>query len=73
MFLATTSEPKLLSSPRVDSAAVLTPRLRPAGISRAKPPRMPLGRKITTATSNVPIQKYQYCGLMPESWSRATM
>jgi len=25
MFLATTSEPKLLSSPRVDKAEVLTP------------------------------------------------
>src|SRR5262249_30953948 len=41
--------------------------------SRAAPPRMPFGRKITTATSSVPIQKYQYCGLMPENWSRATM
>src|SRR5206468_9296742 len=37
-------------------------RLRPTGASRAKPPRIPLGRKITTATSKVPIQKYQYCG-----------
>ena len=34
---------------------------------------MPFGRNITTATSSRPIQKYQYCGLMPENWSRATM
>ncbi len=45
----------------------------PPASSRASPPRMPFGRKITTATSSVPIQKYQYCGLMPENWSRATM
>src|SRR5581483_4336653 len=38
-----------------------------------KPPRMPFGRNITTATSSAPIQKYQYCGAMPENWSRATM
>src|SRR5499433_3155703 len=48
-------------------------RLRPERTSRAAPPRMPFGRKITTATNSVPIQKYQYCGLMPENWSRATM
>src|SRR5262249_27148619 len=47
--------------------------LRASGARRASPPRMPLGRKITTATSSAPIQKYQYCGLMPENWSRATM
>src|ERR687887_255622 len=40
---------------------------------RAIPPRMPFGRKITTAISRVPIQKYQYCGFIPENWSRATM
>ena len=34
---------------------------------------MPFGSNITTATSSRPIQKYQYCGLMPENWSRATM
>jgi len=39
----------------------------------ARPPRIPLGRNITTATSSSPIQKYQYCGFMPENWSRATM
>src|SRR5437879_8922207 len=39
----------------------------------AKPPSIPLGRNITTATSSSPIQKYQYCGFMPENWSRATM
>ena len=32
-----------------------------------KPPRMPLGRKTTTNTSRMPIQKYQYCGAMPEN------
>src|SRR5690606_36597835 len=42
------------------------------GISRASPPRMPFCRNITTITSSRPIQKYQYCGLMPENWSRAT-
>ena len=47
--------------------------LRPERTSRAAPPRMPFGRNITTAISSVPIQKYQYCGLMPENWSRATM
>ncbi len=67
MSLATTSEPKLLSSPRVDSAGALTFGSAAAGSSRARPPRMPLGRKITTATSSAPIQKYQYCGLMPEN------
>src|SRR5262245_20005441 len=41
--------------------------------SRMSPPRIPLGRSITTATSSNPIQKYQYCGLTPENWSRATM
>ncbi len=39
----------------------------------ARPPRIPLGRNITTPTSSSPIQKYQYCGFMPENWSRATM
>src|SRR6266581_3853916 len=39
----------------------------------ATPPSTPLGRNITTATSSRPIQKYQYCGFMPENWSRATM
>ena len=34
---------------------------------------MPFGRTITTVTSSTPIQKYQYCGLMPENRSRATM
>src|SRR5581483_11989195 len=46
---------------------------RSDGASCASPPKMPFGRKITTAISSVPIQKYQYCGLMPENWSRATM
>ncbi len=45
----------------------------PVGMRRANPPRMPLGRNMTTATRSAPIQKYQYCGLMPENWSRATM
>src|SRR5262249_6282479 len=35
-------------------------RLRAAGMRRTNPPRMPFGRKITTATSSAPIQKYQY-------------
>jgi hypothetical protein len=39
----------------------------PAGSNRANPPRMPLGKNITTATSSAPIQKYQYCGLIPEN------
>src|SRR6185312_8317008 len=38
-----------------------------------RPPRRPFGMNITTATSSRPIQKYQYCGLTPENWSRATM
>ena len=55
-------------------ASLLRPRAMVSpGARRARPPRMPLGRKITTATSKVPIQKYQYCGLTPENWSRATM
>ena len=33
----------------------------------------PFGRNITTATSRMPIQKYQNCGVLPENWSRATM
>ena len=33
---------------------------------------MPFGRNSTTAISRTPIGKYQYCGLMPENWSRAT-
>src|SRR5580704_8658044 len=37
------------------------------------PPRMPSGKNMTTAISNSPIQKYQYCGFNPENWSRATM
>src|SRR5215468_1019907 len=41
--------------------------------SRASPPRMPFGSSKTTTTSSSPIQKYQYCGLTPENWSRATM
>ena len=41
--------------------------------SRTSPPRTPLGRNSTTAMRSRPIQKYQYCGLMPENWSRATM
>ena len=28
---------------------------------------------MTTVTSSTPIQKYQYCGAIPENWSRATM
>src|SRR5262245_58400979 len=43
------------------------------GKNLPSPPRMPFGRNITTTTSSSPIQKYQYCGLMPENWSRATM
>src|SRR5436853_389272 len=39
----------------------------------ARPPRIPLGRNITTPTRSSPIQKYQYCGFIPENWSRATM
>src|SRR5690606_8903386 len=39
----------------------------------ARPPRMPFGRNMTTPISSRPIQKYQYCGAMPENWSRATM
>src|SRR5918999_4291768 len=39
----------------------------------ASPPRIPFGKNMTTTTSSSPIQKYQYCGLMPENWSRATM
>src|SRR6185437_4735868 len=42
-------------------------------LSLASPPSTPLGRKITTITSSTPIQKYQYCGVVPENWSRATM
>jgi len=34
---------------------------------------MPFGNTSTTVTSKMPIQKYQYCGAMPENWSRATM
>ena len=34
---------------------------------------MPFGRKMTTKISSMPIQKYQYCGAMPENWSRAIM
>ena len=34
---------------------------------------MPFGRNSTTPISIRPIQKYQYCGFMPESRSRATM
>ena len=48
-----------------------------AGIAGAvildRPPRMPFGSSMTTATSRMPIQKYQYCGAMPENWSRAIM
>src|SRR5258707_106248 len=42
-------------------------RLRTRRVSRVNPPRMPFGRNRTTAMSSVPIQKYQYCGLMPEN------
>ena len=38
-----------------------------------RPPRMPFGSSMTTAIRSRPIQKYQYCGLIPENWSRATM
>src|ERR1051325_7268558 len=38
-----------------------------------RPPRIPFGRNMTTTTSSTPIQKYQYCGAIPENWSRATM
>ena len=54
------------------SAGALTVRLQRAQ-SFDRPPRMPFGRNITTTTSSRPIQKYQYCGAMPENWSRATM
>src|SRR5262249_15199044 len=47
-------------------------RLRPQRTRRAAPSRMPIGRNITTARSSVPTKKYQYSGLMPENWSRAT-
>ena len=77
MSLATTSEPKLLSSPRVESAALTTPCsasfAAQDAVSFASPPRMPFGRNITTAISSMPIQKYQNCGVLPENWSRATM
>src|SRR5690606_11544556 len=36
----------------------------------ASPPSMPRGMNRTTTMSRSPIPKYQYCGLMPESWSR---
>src|SRR5262249_10442768 len=41
--------------------------LRANGLSRARPPRMPLGKRITAAPGSVPIKKYKYCGLMPEN------
>src|SRR5579875_1190493 len=41
--------------------------------SRDRPPRTPLGRSVTTATRSTPIQKYQYCGVVPENWSRTSM
>ena len=41
--------------------------------SRESPPRIPLGSSVTTAMSNSPIQKYQYCGFNPEKRSRAIM
>src|SRR3984957_18380553 len=46
------------------------------GVSRLRsnnerPPRIPFGSIITTAIKMRPIQKYQYCGLSPENWSRA--
>ena len=68
MSLATTSEPKRLSSPWVESAAPLT-RVRPASAraSSARPPSTPFGSSMTTATSSAPIQKYQYCGAIPEN------
>ena len=47
--------------------------LRRRAVKRESPPRTPPGRNITTATSRMPIGKYQSCGLMPENWSRATM
>ena len=33
---------------------------------------MPCGITSTTTIRRIPIQKYQYCGFMSESWSRAT-
>ena len=48
-------------------------RCHDLGASREAPPSSPLGRNTTTAISSMPIQKYQYCGLTPEKWSRATM
>src|SRR5262249_62264140 len=41
--------------------------LRANSLSRARPPRMPFGKRITTATSSVPTKKYQFWGLMPEN------
>ena len=34
---------------------------------------MPFGMISTTTISRSPIQKYQYCGFMSDSWSRASM
>ena len=73
MSAATTSEPKLLLSPRVASAGVAHDRPPARRSAATSPPRMPFGNNMTTATSRRPIQKYQYCGLRPENWSRATM
>ena len=56
---------------RVIGRRVDVSRARPA--RRARPPRMPLGMTRTTTISRRPIQKYQYCGFMPASWSRASM
>ena len=42
-------------------------RPRQTVISRCSPPRIPFGSNITTTTSSNPIQKYQYCGLIPEN------
>ena len=75
------SEPKLLSRPRVDSARTALADSRLA-CTRTLPPASVAARARRgcrwAGTSRrrpaaVPIQKYQYCGLMPENWSRATM
>src|SRR5262249_34138825 len=47
--------------------------LRANGLSRARPPRMPFGRKVTTATSRVPTKKHQYGGWSRENGPRAPM
>ncbi len=61
-----------MDSPRVDKRRRAHVR-PPARGELGKAAENAVGQEHHHATSSTPIQKYQYCGSMPENWSRATM